>query len=105
MQLAYYNRGFAYLATKKYDMALADFNKIMAQQTHGDFVLIYNKKDVPCADEETKAQVSYNDALYQRAQVKYFMDSLKNSFIDFQALVGKGSTLSDLYVSLKRLKK
>jgi len=86
LQLAYYNRGFAYLATKKYNMALADFNKIMALQTHGDFVFT-NNKDVPYADEETKDQVSYYDALYQRAQVKYFMDSLKSSFIDFQTLV------------------
>ena len=86
LQLAYYNRGLAYLATKKYEMALADFNKIMALQTQGDFILTYNK-DVPYADEETKAQVSYNDALYQTAQVKYFMGSLKSSFIDFQILV------------------
>lgn len=86
LQLAYYNRGFAYLGTKNYDKALWDFNKVMALQTYGSFIMTYDQ-DSPFADEEAKAQVSYNDALYQRAQVKYFMDSLKSSFIDFQTLV------------------
>ncbi len=86
LQLAYYNRGFAYLGQKQYDKALWDFNKVMALQTHGSFIMTYNQ-DSPFADEEAKAQVPYNDALYQRAQVKYFMDSLKSSFIDFQTLV------------------
>jgi len=86
LQLAYYNRGFAYLGLKQYDKALWDFNKVMALQTHGNFIMTYNQ-DSPFADEEAKAQVPYNDALYQRAQAKYFMDSLKSSFIDFQTLV------------------
>lgn len=86
LQLAYYNRGFDYLATKQYDKALWDFNKVMALQSHGDFIITYNQNS-PFADEEARVQVSYNDALYQRAQVKYFMDSLKSSFIDFQTLV------------------
>ena len=86
IQLAFYNRGFAYLQIKKYKEALADFNKVMALQTHGDFVITYNR-DLPYADDETRTQVPYNDALYQRAQVKYFMDSLRSSFTDFQRLV------------------
>jgi tetratricopeptide (TPR) repeat protein len=88
LQLAYYNRGFAYLQTKKYDKALADFNKVIALQAHGDIIITYNK-DMPYADEETRSQVPYDDALYQRAQVKYFMDSLKSSFLDFQTLIDK----------------
>ncbi len=86
LQLAYYHRGTVYLATEKYNMALADFNKVMALQTHGDFIVTFNK-DMPYAGEETRAQVPYNDALYQRALVNYFMDSLKSSFMDFQTLV------------------
>ena len=86
LQLAYYNRGFAYLATKQYDKALWDFNKVMALQSHGDFIITYNQ-DLPFTDEEARTQVPYNDALYLRAQVKYFMDSLKSSYIDFQTLV------------------
>ncbi len=86
LQLAFYNRGFAYLQLKKYKEALADFNKVIALQTYGDFVITYNK-DLPYPDEETRTQVSYNEALYQRAQVKYFMDSLRSSFTDFQRLV------------------
>lgn len=44
-------------------------------------------KELPGADEEIRGQVPYYDALYQRAQVEYFMDSLKTSFLDFQILV------------------
>ena len=61
----------------------------MALQTHGDFVITYNA-DSPLADEEARTQVPYDDALYQRAQVKYHMDSLRSSFADFQELVDKG---------------
>ena len=86
LQLAYYNRGITYLGLKKYNKALWDFNKVMALQTHGDFIIIDNQ-DSPFANEEARTQVPYNDALYQRAQVKYFMDSLKSSFMDFQILV------------------
>ena len=86
LQLAFYNRGFCYLNTQKYFNALADFNKVMDMQTFGDYTLSYNK-DMPYATEEMKASVPYNDALYQRAQVKFLMDSLRSSFIDFQTLV------------------
>ncbi|MFN8290742.1 MAG: hypothetical protein U0U70_10820 [Chitinophagaceae bacterium] len=89
LQLAYYNRGFAYVATKQYNNALADFNKVMSLQTFGSIIMTYNQES-PFADEEARAQVPYNDALYQRAQVKYFMDSLASSFTDFQTLVDKG---------------
>ena len=88
LQLPYYNRGLAYVATKQYIKALADLNKVMALQTFGDMSITYNK-DSPFADEEARAQVPYDDALYQRGQVKYFMDSLQSSFDDFQALVEK----------------
>lgn len=86
LQLAYYNRGFAYIGLKQFDKALWDFNKVITLQTHGNYIITYNQ-DSPFANEEAKAQVPYNDALYQRAQVKYFMDSLKSSFIDFQKLI------------------
>ena len=86
LQLPYYNRGFCYMNMKKYHSALADFNKVMDLQTHGDVILTFNK-DVPYANEEIRAQVPYYDALYQRAQVKYHLDSIKSSFSDFQILV------------------
>ncbi|MBL7731349.1 MAG: tetratricopeptide repeat protein [Chitinophagaceae bacterium] len=86
LQVVYYNRGFCYLNMKKYSMALADFNKVMELQTHNGMIITYNK-DMPYADEEVKSQVPYYDALYKRAQVKYYMDSIKSSFIDFQVLV------------------
>jgi tetratricopeptide (TPR) repeat protein len=86
LQLAYYNRGFCYMDTKQYSKASADFNEVMDLQTNGDYIVTFNK-DLPYASDEVKAQVPYNDALYERAQAKYYSDSLKSSFIDFQALV------------------
>lgn len=86
LQLAYYNRGFAYMAMKEYEKALADFNRVMALQTVGGFTVSYNP-NMPFAGEEVKAGVPYMDALYQAAQVKFHMDSSQSSFKDFQTLV------------------
>ena len=88
LQIAYYNRGLAYIAAKQYRNALADFDKVMSLKTVGGIIMTYNQ-DFPLAAEETRAQVPYDDALYQRAQVKYFMDNLGSSFIDFRTLVDK----------------
>lgn len=86
LQIAYYNRGFEYLATKNYSKALADFNKVMALQSYGNIRITYNQNS-SLSNEEIRAQVPYHDALYQRAQVKFHMDSLKSSFLDFQTLI------------------
>lgn len=86
LQLAYYNRGLAYFEIKKYEAALADFRKIMAMQTKNGFIIKWNQ-DSPFVSEELKAEVPYNDALYQQAQVKFDMDSMQSSFIDFQILL------------------
>ena len=91
LQLAYYNRGYCYSELKKYNKALADFNKVMSLQQHGDVIITFNK-DVPYADEEVRTQVPYHDALYQRAQVKYHMDSLRSAFIDFKVLIDNDYT-------------
>jgi tetratricopeptide (TPR) repeat protein len=85
-QLAYFNRGHCYSALRQYASALADFNRVMNLQKHGDIIITLNK-DTPYADEEAKAQVQYNDALYQRAQVNYHMDSLRSAFLDFKVLI------------------
>jgi len=86
LQLAYYNRGIDYLSKKSYKEALADFNKVMSLQTLGDFHIWFNE-NTPVAGDVERTQVPYNDALYQRAIVKFYMDSSRSSFIDFQTLV------------------
>ena len=86
IQLAYYDRGFCFIALKSYSLALRDFNKVLSLQTVGDFIITENP-NIPFAPEETRMQVAYNDALYQRARVKFYMDRLRSSFEDFQALV------------------
>jgi tetratricopeptide (TPR) repeat protein len=86
LPLAYYDRGICYLNEKKYDYALADFNKVIDLETTGNFIITVNK-NMPYSNDEIGTQVEYYDALYQRAQVKYHMDSIRSSFVDFQFLI------------------
>ena len=88
LQLAYYDRGFSFTGLKDYPNALNDFNKVLSLQTHGDFIFTENPNS-PFASEEARMQVPYNDALYQRALVKYYMDSIESSFHDFQKLINE----------------
>ena len=79
VQLAIYNRGIAYAEIKEYSKALSDFNNVIELQTTG---VSFIDKDLNPTDEG-QGQVSYTDAVYQRAVVKSYMDSLKSSFVDF----------------------
>lgn len=88
LQSAYYNRGLVYIEMKQYSEALADFDKVITLQTHGNARITYNP-NAPFASEEIRFQIPYDDALYNRAIAKYFMDSLKSSFIDFQDLLDR----------------
>ena len=88
LQLPYYNRGIANFKLDKYPEALSDFEKVISLHTlgGGNIIFTYNQ-DSPLASEEAKMQVPYYDVLYQMAQVKYFMDSLKSAYKDFQTLI------------------
>jgi tetratricopeptide (TPR) repeat protein len=86
LQLPYYDRGIAYLSSKQYPKALWDFNRVIDLQG-GENISITSNNQLPYASEETNAQVPRFDVLYQRAQTKFYMDSLRSSFIDFQTLV------------------
>ena len=86
LQVPYYNRGLCYVEVNDFSKALADFNKVMSLQEIGSFRFTYNEES-PLASEVARAQVPYNDALYQRAQVLCNMDSIKSSYRDFRVLV------------------
>jgi len=88
IQAAYYYRGHMYSQQKNYEKALLDFDKVMSLQSRGNFIFTYNKNGI-ITNEEIRTQVDYYDALYQRAQMKYYMDSLTSSFNDFEILVDK----------------
>jgi tetratricopeptide (TPR) repeat protein len=85
-QIAYYNRGIAYMNIKKYSLAYSDFNQVMSMQRKGDYIINSNSNS-PFANDYDKAQVFYFDALYQRAQSEFHLDSLKKAYIDFQILI------------------
>ena len=85
IQLTYYNRGIAFTELKDYSNAFTDFNKVIELQTVDGYIVTYNSDFYPT--EETKGQIPYNDALYQRAIVKFHMDSLNSAFLDFQILI------------------
>jgi tetratricopeptide (TPR) repeat protein len=86
LQVAYYNRGLAYMGLKQYNYALIDFDKVLALQTFEGGIISKNV-NTPYADEITRGQVAYEDALFQKAQVEFYLDSLKSSFNYFQKLV------------------
>lgn len=91
LQLAYYNRGYCHYSKEEYSWALFDFNKVMELQTVGGFVFTLNP-DLPYAGEEAKYQVSYYDALYQRAQVNFYLNQDSASFRDFNVLIANNYT-------------
>lgn len=97
LQLPYYNRGIVYTKLEKYNKALDDFNKIMSQKMVGSSVYTPNPNS-PFADEEARASVTYYDALYQRALVKYHMDSLQSSYTDFNELIQSYYDVSNCYL-------
>jgi tetratricopeptide (TPR) repeat protein len=69
LPLAWYERGLAYQATRKYTLAMADYNKVLALKP----------SDIPYVD----------DALFQRAQVKFYVDSLESAYADLALLIDK----------------
>jgi hypothetical protein len=83
LQLSYWYRGLANAALKQYKKAIYNFDCVMNLQKHGDVIFVWNK-DFIGADEVARTQVPYDDAMYQRALVKYQMDSLNSSWTDFE---------------------
>jgi tetratricopeptide (TPR) repeat protein len=88
LQLAHFNRGICFIEIKDYPKAYADFDTIMALQTHGDFIINLNDQS-PYTGEEARTQIPFHDALFQLAQVKFYMDSIQSAYKDFQRLIDK----------------
>jgi tetratricopeptide (TPR) repeat protein len=88
LQLAYYNRGFCFYNKKQYHKALFDFNQVISLVSPGgaDLILTLNSEG-PFALEEAHYQVPYNDALFQRARVYFFLKKNTESQQDFTKLV------------------
>ena len=86
LQLPYYNRGYCYYSKEDYSRALFDFNTVMELQTVGGFILTFNP-NLPFAGEEARYQVPYYDALYQRAQINFYLEKDSASFEDFNMLI------------------
>lgn len=88
IQLAYYNRGLCYINTKEYLKALDDFYTLLNLKTLGSGNIIFTlNPEHADVIEEARYQVSYDDGIYGRAQARYFLDSLKSSYEDFQKLI------------------
>jgi tetratricopeptide (TPR) repeat protein len=83
LQIAFYNRSLCYSDLKRYALALNDLNQIRALQGDGP-QLIFSNLGSRFASEENRDQVPVMTVLFERAKVKFFMDSLKSSFIDFR---------------------
>ncbi len=61
---------------------------MLALQPKSDFIFIPNKNS-PFASPEDKLKVNFLDAIFRRALTKYFMDSLKSAFTDFQTCIDR----------------
>ena len=86
IQQAYYDRALCYIELQKYPQALGDLNKLVGMQTQGDYIITFNK-NFPNASEEMQWQVDYHEVLFQRAIVRYYMDSLRSASADLQACI------------------
>lgn len=84
IQIAYYNRGICYYNLTEYGKALTDFTKVLAMQPAPQPGIRFRINTAsPFAPDEERWKVPYEDALYQRALTKYYMDSVKSAFEDF----------------------
>lgn len=70
------NRNWLIFTGDEHELALKDFNKILSGKSISETTA-----------EEDKTNVSYHDALFQRAIVRFSMDSVQNSYRDFQTLI------------------
>jgi tetratricopeptide (TPR) repeat protein len=86
LQLSYYYRGLAFAGLKQYKKAIHSLDIVMNLQSRDGLIFVWNKEGI-VADEVARTQVPLHDALYQRALVKFQMDSLKSSWADFQSCI------------------
>ena len=86
IELAYFNRGQCYYHIDNYELAVRDFDTIISGKPTTEIVMTINPNS-PGASEEDRTKVSYNEAFYQRAIVKVYMDSIESSYQDFQSLI------------------
>ena len=97
IQTAYYNRAFCYKQIGNIDSALKDYTKVLDLQTNGNarFQIFPNPLTQPDDDDPTNYNADYNDALYQRAMLRYQIDSLKPAFQDFNLLLADSYQISN----------
>ena len=89
LQLPYINRGYCYMETREYKKAYDDFNRIISLQTIGNFIFTLNPNS-PVASEEARMQIDYDDAFYERAIAKIYLDSINGGHKDMRRLINKG---------------
>ena len=88
LELCYYNRGYCFLCKKEYGRALLDYNRIIDLRTSGGGQFIFTlNSDSPFASEEARYQAPYNDVIYQRGQVYFFLGKYKESAGQFNSLI------------------
>ena len=78
---ALFERGISWYYLDSNQKALDDLNRILASKPKQQFEFIINPV---YAKGDDRWKVSTIDVLYQRALVKYGMDSLKSAYIDFK---------------------
>jgi tetratricopeptide (TPR) repeat protein len=90
IQLAYFNRGMCFAYLDQNINAIRDFDKVMAMQPVPSGLVMRLNRDLPFLPDEERWKVPYEEALYERAESEYFMDSLKSAFVDFRNALSLG---------------
>jgi len=86
LQLAHFERGLCFQKIGEYNKAIDDYDRVVELHPPRIIDFIPNRNS-PWIPEKDKYIVDPNEAIYQRARVKYLMGNLDGSFNDFQICV------------------
>jgi tetratricopeptide (TPR) repeat protein len=89
IELAYFNRGQCYSSIRQYDLAYKDFDTLLSRDPTESVVFTISPNS-PIASEEDRTKVSLDAVFYERAIVKFYMDSVQSAYEDFQTLINLG---------------
>ena len=98
LQIPYYNRALCYAELNDLDRALDDLNTVIS--LHGAAMEGKSESNTLFSEEEDRAQVSITEALYERGQILYKLDSLDKANKDFTGLISSNYEKSSCFLWL-----
>ncbi len=96
-QDAYLGKGYCYQQDSNYTKALYFFEYTKSLKMKGAFIFEENANS-PFASEEAKHQVPIGRIHYQIAITKYYMDSLRSAYENFQTAIAHNYEIGNCYI-------